>query len=107
MTLMLLVAHFLALGVAVIIFLWIFFLHRRAKSFEKIAGQAPKQIFIEQTFPQRPASWLAIRSINPETVQAALDQHHFSISAPVNAGSSPLARICRLQVTTWMRVTFF
>jgi len=98
-TLMLLAAHFLALGVAVMVFLWMIFLHRRAQRFGKIAGQIPKHISLEPVFPQRPTTWLAIRSVNPETVQAALglgrsalcswpgdmtDGHEFFISPRVN-----------------------
>src|SRR5271154_6019032 len=71
-TLMLLAWHFLALGVAVMVFLWMIFLHRRARKFEIIAAQIPKQISIAPVFPQRPVTWLAIRSATPEAVQAAL-----------------------------------
>jgi hypothetical protein len=71
-TLMLLAWHFLALGVAVMVFLWMIFLHRRARKFEIIASQIPKQNFLAPVFPQRPVTWLAIRSAPPETVQAAL-----------------------------------
>ena len=39
---MLLAWHFLALGVAVMVFLWMIFLHRRARRFEKLAVQIPK-----------------------------------------------------------------
>ncbi|HEY1716685.1 MAG TPA: hypothetical protein VGH42_00130 [Verrucomicrobiae bacterium] len=71
-TLMLLAWHFLALGVAVMVFLWMIFLHRRAQKSEIIAAQIPKQISSALVFPQRPATWLAIRSATPEAVQAAL-----------------------------------
>jgi hypothetical protein len=83
MTWMLLVAHFLALGVAVLVFLWMFLLHRRAMKPEGRASNSPQPSQLEPAYPQRPASWLAIRSINPSAVQAALDGHHFNISAPV------------------------
>ena len=69
---MLLVAHFLALGVAVMVFLWMILLHRRAQKLGIIAAQIPKQIPLAPVFPQRPTTWLAIRSATPEAVQAAL-----------------------------------
>jgi hypothetical protein len=75
-TLMLLAWHFLALGVAVMVFLWMIFLHRRAQRLEKVAAQIPKQISIAPVFPQRPTTWLAIRSATPEAVQAALGLSH-------------------------------
>src|SRR5476651_1733156 len=76
---MLLLAHFLALGVAVMVFLWMFFLHRRAQKVEIIAAQIPKQILLAPIYPQRPTTWLAIRSATPEIVQSALGLGH---SAP-------------------------
>jgi hypothetical protein len=69
---LLLAAHFLALGVVVMIFLWIKFLQQRAQKSEIIAAQIPKQISPAPVYPQRPATWLAIRSASPEAVQAAL-----------------------------------
>ena len=54
------------------VFLWMYFLHRRAQKSEIIAAQIPKQISLAPVFPQRPATWLAIRSASPEAVQAAL-----------------------------------
>ncbi len=69
---MLLAAHFLALGVAVMVFLWMIYLHRRAQKTEVVAAHVPKQISLSPFFPQRPGAWLAIRSATPEAVQAAL-----------------------------------
>jgi hypothetical protein len=71
-TLMLLTAHLLALAVACLIFGWMIFLHRRAQRLEKITERIPKQTFLEPNFPQRPTTWLAIRSATPEMVQTAL-----------------------------------
>jgi hypothetical protein len=73
---MLIAAHLLALGVAVMIFIWIKFLHRRAQRSEIIAAQIPEQNPIAPVFPQRPVTWLAIRSATPEAVQAALGLSH-------------------------------
>src|ERR1700722_15066141 len=72
-SLMLLAWHFLALGVAVMVFLWMIFLHRRAQRHEQAAdGQTSAPALFRPAFPQRPVSWLAIRSADPEMVQAAL-----------------------------------
>lgn len=72
---MLLSTHFLAFGVAVMVFLWMIFLHWRSQKLQKLETRAPqqrRQIFLAPVFPQRPATWLAIRSVSPEAVQAAL-----------------------------------
>lgn len=69
---MLLTAHLLALAVACLIFGWMIFLHRRAQRLEKITERIPKQAFLEPNFPQRPTTWLAIRSATSEMVQTAL-----------------------------------
>src|SRR5207249_2008838 len=58
--------------VAVMVFFWMIFLHRRARKFETTAPQFPKQISVAPAFSQRPATWLAIRSATPEAVQSAL-----------------------------------
>jgi hypothetical protein len=58
------------------VFLWMIFLHRRAQRLEKIAAQIPKQASLAPVFPQRPITWLAIRSATPEMVQAALGLNH-------------------------------
>jgi len=96
---LLLVTLMLALGVAGAGFIRILFHHRRSQTFERNARQAPKRIFIQPAFPQRPATWLAIRSATPEAVQAALGvdrsmpcswpegmagEHEFFISPRVN-----------------------
>jgi len=96
---MLLAAHFLALGVALMIFFWIKFLQRRAQKSEIITAQIPKHISLAPVFPQRPVTWIAIRSATPETVQTALNlgnsipcswsegmtgEHEFFISPRVN-----------------------
>jgi hypothetical protein len=74
-TLWLLAAHFLALGVAALVFFWMMYLDRRAQKPEIIAAQIPKQIS-QPAFSQRPATWLAIRSVTPEAVHAALGLSH-------------------------------
>jgi len=82
---MLLLAHFLALGVAVMVFLWMISLQRRNRAAE---NPLPS---VREIFPAlaasaiRPAIWLAVRSLEPKAVRAALpDRNEFSISARVN-----------------------
>jgi hypothetical protein len=66
----------LALGIISAIFVGIIVLHRHAKQLGVLAKQSPFIPF-QTIFPRRPISWLAIRSINPERVQAALGLGHF------------------------------
>jgi hypothetical protein len=82
---MLLMAHLLALGVACIIFVWMIFLHRRNRVTERFHHSA-EEIFPSHTMLTiRPTTWLAIRSLEPETVRAALpDKQGFLISPRVN-----------------------
>jgi hypothetical protein len=80
---MLLVAHFLALGVAVMVFFWMIFLHRQ-NCMRKKSHNAAGEIFLPHAaFGDRPlpTTWLAIRSLESETVREALpDQDQFFVS---------------------------
>jgi len=84
-TLILLLAHFLALGVASLVFLWIIYLQRRNRAQESIPGSDRQA---NRPFPnpaQRPGTWLAVRSLEPEAIRAVLmDKHDFRISRRVN-----------------------
>ena len=74
-------AHMLALGVACLIFVWIFALHRRAQRLEQIVDQENSP----SDSTERPASWVAIRSVEPEAVRLVLPtEGNFSISQRVN-----------------------
>jgi hypothetical protein len=85
MTLMLLLAHFLALGVAVMVFLWMIFLHRRNRAAEEFHRPARKIFPARAASAIRPATWLAVRSLEPAAVRAALaDKDEFFISPRVN-----------------------
>jgi hypothetical protein len=83
MTLMLLMTHFLALGVGVMVFGWMFFLQRRnraEKKFREFSGE-----FLQDTGATRPTTWLAVRSLEPEVVRAIFpDKEEFSVSPRVN-----------------------
>lgn len=82
---MLLLAHFLALGVALMIFLWVIYLHRRHRAAHLSHPTAETIFSSDATLPDRPATWLAIRSLEAETVRAALkDQAAFIINRRVN-----------------------
>jgi hypothetical protein len=72
MTVMLLVAHFLALGVATMVFLWIFFLQRRSRMEKRSSGAGGDFFPLRAADAIRPASWLAVRSIEPTAVRTAL-----------------------------------
>ena len=85
MTLMLLVAHFLALGVAVMVFGWMIFLQRRNCAAKKFNHSAEENFPLRAAVAIRPRTWLAVRSLEPEAVRAALpDREEFFISPRVN-----------------------
>ena len=85
MTWMLLVAHFLALGVAAMVFGWMIFLQRRNRAAEKKSRSAEENFPLRAASVIRPTTWLAIRSLEPEAVRAALaDKEEFFISPRVN-----------------------
>jgi hypothetical protein len=83
MTLLLLVALFLALGVVVMLFLRIFFLQRRNRAAAKLRT-VTVDIFQMHT-AMRPVTWLAVRTLEAETIRTALPDHDaFFISPRVN-----------------------
>ena len=69
---MLLAMHMLALAVACVIFGWMFFLHRRIGRREQIGGRNPLAHRPRSGGVERPLTWLAVRSAEPEAVRAAL-----------------------------------
>jgi hypothetical protein len=71
-TLMLLAGFLLALVVAAMVFLWMIFLHRRARAAEQMAPRKTAAPLFESAFASRPALWMAVRATDPKTVQAAL-----------------------------------
>ena len=71
-TLMLLAGHLLALGVAVMVFIWMIFLHRRARVTEQLAPRKIAAPLFQSAFASRPVLWMAVRATDPKTVQAAL-----------------------------------
>jgi hypothetical protein len=82
---MLVLAHFLALGVAVMVFLWMIFLQRRNRAAEAFHPSTGHILPLHATLAIRPATWLAVRSLGAGTVRAALaDKNKFSISPRVN-----------------------
>ena len=69
---MLLLAHLLAVVVAVMVFLWMIVLHRRARA---MAELPPRKIAVptfESAFASRPPLWMAVRATDSGPVQAAL-----------------------------------
>src|SRR5471030_1384300 len=83
---MLLAAHFLALGVAVMVFFWVKFLQRQnraAAAFSHCAGEISPARPAASAI--RPSTWLAVRTLEPEIIRAALaDEDDFFISRRVN-----------------------
>jgi hypothetical protein len=84
-TMMLMIAHFLALGVAVMVFLWMIFLQRRnraaAEYHRATGGPSPAPLMTAE----RPNAWLAVRSLPAETVRDALgNRDQFQVSSQVN-----------------------
>lgn len=85
MTWMLLVAHFLALGVAVMVFGWMIFLQRRNRAAEKLNHFAEENFLSHAAAAIRPTTWLAVRSLEPAAVRATLpNKEEFSVSPRVN-----------------------
>jgi len=83
MTLMLLMAHFLALGVAVLVFLWMIFLQRRNRAAARLRPSVGEVLLSRTAI--RPATWLAVRSLESATVRAALPgRDDYFISPRVN-----------------------
>src|ERR1017187_3347381 len=71
-TLMLLAGHLLALCVACVIFVWMMVLHRRARAAEDLMPRKAVAPTFESAFASRPPLWMAVRTTDPKTVQAAL-----------------------------------
>ena len=69
---MLLTTHLLALCVAGMVFIWVFSLHRRAREAEQLASRKRVVLCFDSAFTARPAVWMAVRSADPQAVQAAL-----------------------------------
>jgi hypothetical protein len=84
-TLMLLMAHLLALGVACVIFVWMIMLHRRTHALNQSFSQIQRTLPHQSRSEKRPTTWLAVRSLEPETVYEAMaDKDDFFISSRVN-----------------------
>jgi hypothetical protein len=85
MTLMLLVAHFLALGVAVMVFFWIIVLQGRNRAAGNFYDYRPHNFPFRAANVVRPACWLAVRTPDPAAVRAVLTApDEFFISPQVN-----------------------
>jgi hypothetical protein len=84
-TLMLLMVQLLALGAAGLFLLWIIFLQRRNRAAEKLHRPDLEFFLTPAGRGIRPNSWLAVRSLEPQTVRAMLkDKSEFFISPRVN-----------------------
>ena len=84
-TLMLLMVQMLALGAAGLFLLWIIFLQRRNRAAEELQRPDLESFFTSAGRGIRPNTWLAVRSLEPQTVRATLkDKREFFISPRVN-----------------------
>lgn len=102
---MLLLAHFLALGVAVMLFVWIIFLQRRRRAAEMFHHSEGEIFMSRATLAIRPTIWLAVRSLESETVRAVLqDKQGFLISPRVNGWVIVTGSSLPVQLTTWTSV---
>jgi hypothetical protein len=85
MTLMLLVAHFLALGVAIMVFFWMILLQRRNRATGMFHNSVAHNFPFRAAGAIRPATWLAVRTLDPAAVRAVLAApDEFFISPRVN-----------------------
>ena len=64
-------------GLGTMMLVWMVALHRRARVAEFKIRQMEKIPLFQSAFASRPTSWLAVRSLNPKAVQAALGLDHF------------------------------
>jgi hypothetical protein len=82
---MLITAHFLALGVAVMVFGWMIFLQRRQRAENTIQNPGAEKFSLPAMSAIRPSTWLAVRTLEPEIVRSALlRKDEFFISPRVN-----------------------
>jgi hypothetical protein len=71
--LMLLAMNGLALGIGLILFAWMFAVHRRERLLsQNISTAAANPALFQPQVAPRPCCWLAIRSVSPEAVKTAL-----------------------------------
>jgi hypothetical protein len=66
------------LGLGIMMLVWMIALHRRARVAEFKIRQMEKFPLFQSAFGSRPTCWLAVRSLNPKVVQAALGLDHFA-----------------------------
>ena len=65
-------------GLGAMMLVWMIALHRRARVAEFKIRQMEKFPLFQSAFGSRPTCWLAIRSLKPKAVQAALGLDHFA-----------------------------
>jgi hypothetical protein len=66
------------LGVGSMMLVWMIALHRQARRAEIKIRRLEKSPLFQSAFGSRPTCWLAVRSLNPKAVQAALGLDHFA-----------------------------
>jgi len=95
----------MALGLGIILASWIYALHRRARHlgvFDSLPAKSPPP---DLPFPQRPASWLAIRAVAPGAVREALGLDRFAPCSWLESMTGGHEFFISPQVHGWVIVT--
>jgi len=103
--LMLLALHGLALGMGIIFLSLIYAMHRRAYYLGLAAGRNQKSFLFFPALFQRPTTWLAVRSANPKTVQAALGPNRATLDSLSEGLAGGHEFFISPQVHGWVIVT--
>ncbi len=107
---MLLLMHMIALGVGLMLFAWMFFLHRRARNQFKAlkATVSGAELDHPPTFVlsvSRPTCWVAVRSVSPETVKEALGLNHAAPCTWIDGLLGEHAFFISPRVNGWVIIT--
>src|ERR1017187_3576056 len=105
--LMLLALHGLALGMGIIFLSLMYALHRRAYYLDlrPAAGRNQRSILFFPPFLQRPTSWLAVRAVNPKSVQDALGRNRSTLDSWSEGMTGGREFFISPQVHGWVIVT--
>jgi len=107
---MLLLMHMIALGVGLMLFAWMFFLHRRARrQFSALkTATTPAAFAHPPAFTlsvSRPPCWVAVRSVSPETVKEALGLNHAAPCTWIDGLLGEHAFFISPRVNGWVIIT--
>jgi len=103
--LMLLVLHGVALGMGIIFLSLLYALYRRAHYLQPAASRSQKSFLLFPPFLPRPTTWLAVRSANPKSVQAALGLNRSTVDSWSEGMTGGRTFFISPQVHGWVIVT--